>query len=252
MVWTMIRSSLTPALREWMQSGCAGTLSIVAMSNICYLKGMRKPCSFPGCDSLTRKHGLCDAHAGQRARGTPLHPVRKHGVPNPVIVRGDTAWIVLTRHDGTERDRVALDTADVPMVIAHRWVCSSCGGRNDLTYASAREGRKTIYMHRLLLDVPKGSEVDHIDGNGLNNKRENLRIVGHPEQLQNLVTRRGRGKNVNSDGGTTRPWAARLQVGGVRVSAGYFATEDEAVEWARRLRAAFHPFANEERVTEAE
>lgn len=40
----------------------------------------------------------------------------------------------------------------------------------------SRNRRKTVYMHRFLMDAPKGKVVDHLDGNSLNNCRENLRI----------------------------------------------------------------------------
>lgn len=39
--------------------------------------------------------------------------------------------------------------------------------------------RQTIYMHRLIMNAPKGSIVDHIDGDGLNNVRTNLRVTTH-------------------------------------------------------------------------
>jgi hypothetical protein len=42
-----------------------------------------------------------------------------------------------------------------------------------------------IQMHRLILNAPKGADVDHINGNGLDNRRENLRICSRAENLRN-------------------------------------------------------------------
>lgn len=42
-----------------------------------------------------------------------------------------------------------------------------------------------VYLHRLLTNCPKGLEVDHIDRDTLNNKRENLRIVKRSENNKN-------------------------------------------------------------------
>src|SRR5690606_17270138 len=55
---------------------------------------------------------------------------------------------------------------------------------------------KNIRMHRLIMGVEKSSKpmVDHIDGNGLNNCRSNLRLATHSQNLQNADSRRGTSK----------------------------------------------------------
>jgi hypothetical protein len=44
---------------------------------------------------------------------------------------------------------------------------------------------KSAYIHRLLMDVPEGFVVDHVDGDTLNNRLENLRVVTPQENAQN-------------------------------------------------------------------
>ena len=63
-------------------------------------------------------------------------------------------------------------------------------------YAMRRDNSsgKTILMHRLLLDAPEGMEVDHINGNGLDNRRANLRLVSLQQNRQN----RSKGRNNQS------------------------------------------------------
>lgn len=46
-------------------------------------------------------------------------------------------------------------------------------------------------MHRELLDAPKGIQVDHHNGNGLDNRRENLRLADQGQQAQNSMSQRG-------------------------------------------------------------
>ena len=54
---------------------------------------------------------------------------------------------------------------------------------------------KAIRMHRLIMKCKKGFQVDHIDGNGLNNKAANLRICSNSENSRN------RSKNRNNTSG---------------------------------------------------
>lgn len=51
--------------------------------------------------------------------------------------------------------------------------------------SGGRKNRKMIYMHRLILQVPKGLFTDHIDHNTLNNQKHNLRIVTKSKNMFN-------------------------------------------------------------------
>ena len=49
---------------------------------------------------------------------------------------------------------------------------------------------KPIKLHRLIMDCPKNMQVDHIDGNGLNNLRNNLRICTNQQNAWNRKKRK--------------------------------------------------------------
>jgi hypothetical protein len=84
-----------------------------------------------------------------------------------------------------------VDAADYERLSRCKWTASRCGVKR---YAARKSKGRTILMHRELMDPPKGMDVDHIDGNGLNNTRSNLRIC---TRRQNLCNRR-------PSGGTSR------------------------------------------------
>lgn len=51
--------------------------------------------------------------------------------------------------------------------------------------------RSKVYMHRAILSPPQGREIDHINGDGLDNRRWNLRICTHAQNLWNSRKRKG-------------------------------------------------------------
>lgn len=73
-----------------------------------------------------------------------------------------------------------VDEGDVDFISLWNW-------KNFNGYAFA--GR--MPMHRVIMDLPMGKEVDHINRNPLDNRRDNLRIVTH---RQNHLNRRNKSK----------------------------------------------------------
>ncbi len=48
----------------------------------------------------------------------------------------------------------------------------------------------TIIMHRFIMNCPEDMEIDHIDHNGLNNQKSNLKICSHADNMRNIKVRR--------------------------------------------------------------
>lgn len=77
-----------------------------------------------------------------------------------------------------------VDDEDFEVLNNFKWSVADCGHKRKSRklYARLRRGRRQIYMHReLFAEIPPGYVVDHIDGNGLNNQKENLRLLTHQE-----------------------------------------------------------------------
>jgi len=88
------------------------------------------------------------------------------------------------------RGKYALvDDSDFERVNQFKWCCTKHGH----TYYAHRTIRTSptthikIYLHRFILNSPKGKEVDHINRNALDNRRENLR---HVTSFQNKLNQR--------------------------------------------------------------
>lgn len=92
--------------------------------------------------------------------------------------------------------------------------------------AVMHNGTKTP-LHRIIVGAKRGELVDHINGNGLDNRHENLRICTHQE---NCCNRKKTGVTYeHSRNRQSRPWKAQIKHCGVNHHIGRFATRKEAV-----------------------
>ena len=103
-------------------------------------------------------------------------------------------------------------------------------------YVECKNGRPVvILMHRQILDAPKGRHIDHINRNGLDNRRKNLRYCTVAQNQHNQFSARGSSKFkgvhwVNRD----ERWRAGIKVGGKAICLGSFRDEEEAAETAHQ------------------
>lgn len=115
-------------------------------------------------------------------------------------------------------------------------------------YRNLGRGR-TAYLHRDIMGASKGIQVDHEDGNPLNNRRNNLRLVTRAQQQQNLASHcdsTSRHRGVHWDAQRQR-WSAEVMVAGKRYRLGRFRTEQEAAEAAQQCRIECMTHNNENR-----
>lgn len=108
---------------------------------------------------------------------------------------------------------------------------------------SGSRKRKTISMHRLVINAPPGSEVDHINRNKLDNRKCNLRLCTHSENCRNKGKRRGcssqhRGVSWNKRKGA---WQVVIRVNGRLKWGGWFTSEDDAAKAAAPHFAGIAP-----------
>lgn len=128
------------------------------------------------------------------------------------------------------------DSIDDPIVSRFRWYLVRVGVARK-PYVFTRLANKTISMHRLILAAScEGLWVDHKNGNGLDNRRENLRVCTPAQNHQNApgwITRKcaykgvSKVKRVNGKNGG-KPWEARICVNRKQAVVGLFKTPKEA------------------------
>ena len=144
-------------------------------------------------------------------------------------------------------DVALVDDQDYDLVSKHKWhVKGNSNQKYATTHKPGREVGK-IYMHRLICNPPKGKEVDHINHNGLDNRRSNLRICSRSENLRNG---RGRRKPHSSKyKGVSwhkrdRKWIPLIKVNGKQTYLGRFGSEEDARDaYDRAAKKYFGEFA---------
>lgn len=129
------------------------------------------------------------------------------------------------RSDAKRHLMVQVDDADFLWLSKYNWHASPLTGA-----VSALGGGKKTLMHRLIMQAPAHLEVDHIDGNRLNNQRLNLRLCN---SSQNKMNRPARKDNTSGYKGVslhkqTQKWSARIKIGDVYEHLGLFDTKELA------------------------
>lgn len=128
-----------------------------------------------------------------------------------------------------------VDDADFDAVCGYKWHALSCNG---LFYAarSVKIGdvRRTILMHRMLMAAPVGANVDHENGNTLDNQRmSNLRLCPQSKNIGNAKLRKN---NTSGFKGVVRcpplangkMWRAEIMIDRKHVALGWHPTPQDA------------------------
>jgi hypothetical protein len=135
--------------------------------------------------------------------------------------------IYLTRGQST-----IVDAADFETLSEMKWCAQD--GRGGRWAAVSLTSGSLVVMHRFILKAPKGTVVDHINGNSLDNRRENLRLCSQSENSKNLrvhrlVNKTSRFKGVCWDK-LRSVWTAQITVNYKKIHIGSFPTEELAAE----------------------
>jgi hypothetical protein len=126
------------------------------------------------------------------------------------------------------RQKVALvDDEDFERLNLCMWQAHKCF-KTFYAIRSTTLNRKRIdmKMHRCIVNIPEGYECDHIDGDGLNNQKSNLRIVTHRQNMQNIHCRKKSSKYLGVCWRERdKRWRASIEINGRGIHLGNFKSE---------------------------
>lgn len=88
--------------------------------------------------------------------------------------------------------------------------------------------QRSIQMHREILDAPAGLQVDHINGDTLDNRRSNLRLATNAQNVMNSGVRADNHSGFKGVSRSRSGWVARVTLSGKTTYLGWFKTPEEA------------------------
>jgi hypothetical protein len=151
----------------------------------------------------------------------------------------------------TQGQFAIVDAEDYEKLAGYKW----CAVKTRRIWYAERSAQLTvgkhrqyhISMHRQIMNKPKGLFVDHINHNGLDNRKANLRIVTQKQNCWNQRKHRGnfssqyRGVLFNNRGGR---WQSAITCEGRKMFIGYFDDEKSAAKaYDDRAREMYGEFA---------
>jgi len=165
---------------------------------------------------------------------------RTRHTPNKIIDCGDYYEICIYNQKCKEISRAKIDKEDLTRIKQYKW-CLTNG------YAITRIKSKFLSLHRLILGQKQGYLTDHINGNGLDNRKQNLRFVTNS---QNGMNSKVLGIHfIKSE----NKWRTQVCVNYKRIYLGIFKNKEDAIK-ARRAgeQKYFKEFARTDRSMNSE
>lgn len=137
---------------------------------------------------------------------------------------------------------ILISPEDQWLLTAYRWRQDKLG----YVFFDAKMGGRVVrfLMHRVIKNAPKGVLVDHIDGNPMNNRRENLRLCSHAENMKNRRGNRNSSTGVKgvslAPGNRRFKYKAEIKADGNRLCLGYFEHVADAALAYRLAAITYH------------
>jgi len=110
------------------------------------------------------------------------------------------------------------------------------------------EKKSRVYMHRVLMDATPDKQVDHINHDTLDNRKQNLRLLTDSENKQNrslIPSHNTSGVRGVMWSKQKQKWHVTMVIDGKRMHGGYFSNLLEAEEKAKMMRAMYAPMSPE-------
>lgn len=204
-------------------------------------------CSVENCHNKVMAKGLCSKHYSQLRRYGKIFKYSSRDKTNHIEILEDHAEIFLIDKNNEICAKALIDLDDVDKVKNIKW------HRSDLqrsTYYCLSNDPEWKRIHRLIMGVTdKNIVVDHINHNGLDNRKSNLRICTSGQNTCNCLTSKN---NKSGHKGVywskeRKKWCAQISINNKTKGLGRYDTIEEAIEAREKAAKEYYgEFANED------
>ena len=171
--------------------------------------------------------GYCRRHYDQMRKYGHILDDRKRTNDNRIIIKDGYAEMTVTDRNDNVQGATKISIEDIEKVRGYHW---SDNGKGYIR--TFNKNRSPLYLHRFLTNCPEGLEVDHINRDKYDNRRENLRIVTRAINQQNRDCKCIR---KITDRHLKKPYLVRIICFG-KLICKYFETEIEAKQFVEDIR----------------
>ncbi len=193
---------------------------LVGFSGIRKDKYMRI-CKVEGCSNKYSCKGYCSKHYAQFHSNGMIFS-RTIYDPNEIVDCEDYCEVILYNFKYKEMARALIDKYDIEKVKQYKWHL------NDNGYVTTAIKGKGLRLHHLILKRKKEFDTDHINGNKLDNRKNNLRYATRSQNAFNRKNTKGVSLNKN-----TKKWRAQIHLNYKQIYLGLFDNKADALK-ARR------------------
>lgn len=191
---------------------------------VCCICGEKARASVNGKE-YCRKHYMQIYHHGEILQETIYDP-------NELIDHGDYVEIILKNQFFEKVGSALVDKEDWDKVKQYKWYCHQYDSGKKYCQGTLKNGEK-VRLHHFILGISKntlkGKVVDHINGNSLDNRKSNLRIVSQKENMLNMKPNDAmKGIRVHYLKDGTPRYGARISYNYKTISLGTFDTLEQA------------------------
>lgn len=152
--------------------------------------------------------------------------------PNEFLIYDDRAEIVLYEGENTPVARAIIDLDDVAEARKYKWHRAI---RKQGVYVETIVNGRSLLLHHLVAGKRKGMDLDHINGEPLDNRKSNLRHLSHHANILNRTKGFGKSGRMGVFWRKARGrWYAKIMLGGKSTTKAFDSFED-AVAWREEM-----------------
>lgn len=187
---------------------------------------LKKICSIENCNNRTNGT-YCSKHYHQLKRYGKIKD-RTRFDKNEIIIDKDIAKILLYDNDSNIINTTIIDASDIYKINKYKIFKQG-------NYAYANINNKPIALHRIITDTvnvfyKRDKPIDHINGDTLDNRKENLRIVTCSQNSFNSIRQRNKTAGVRKHIQKNKyvSYQVYISVNKKQINLGYFKTKEQA------------------------